>query len=647
MSTTYVDSEGSMARHSQRASASSTKRFRDSNHLVPTPGEYKLATRYKSFNLSLPIIIITPLLMMAAGVGLEVALAISGKNGGFAVPARNVLQVASTQFLLSFFPTILIYPLGLVWRELDWYIRWYQPYVVLSQGNAKAEVSLLLDYIALGPVLSLLYSLRFKHRIIFWSSLTALATYILHPLAGSIFQVQQRPQTGATTATIINTIGLIQDFDQLNAFAAAAGFAEAAVFNNLTDPPFIRNGWATAEFVFPTYSGFNGSMTVNTTGIQTTPNCENSAAQPSIVPNGTNLTISATSVEGCNVNISFNPNVSSQQYGVTNTGCGPTATLNITQQAVMFWYYHVKADNSNEARAVFCSPSIQAFDVTAAADLATGALTNVIPIDTYPAPNNVTGNPIDSQPFNAVVFEPNSNPFIQARATATNNGVPGAIFRFATQKGLQSTFDLPNGFLDLTTQVYRQHLSLVAKTVYFVGANNTASAMQTSYVPRLWINPLPGHAMALIMIFVGLLGIFVTIFNYRQRRGLIVATPPGSIASSVALTAHSGFGDLLFPYDNEETIERKLRGLRFRLDKRTGAIVADEYILDDQKDETMMSLLGSSQSHMYKAVSTTGLERSSTTVSSKYPPSSATLHEPKSPLSMGGFKSLPKTVEEE
>lgn len=56
----------------------------------------------------------------------------------------------------------------------------------------------------------------------------------------------------------------------------------------------------------------------------------------------------------------------------------------------------------------------------------------------------------------SVIFPPSNNPFIQARATATNSGVPGAIFRFASQlpNGPQSTFDLPNGFLDITRTVY-------------------------------------------------------------------------------------------------------------------------------------------------------------------------------------------------
>lgn len=101
-----------------------------------------------------------------------------------------------------------------------------------------------------------------------------------------------------------------------------------------------------------------------------------------------------------------------------------------------------------------------------------------------------------------------SDKFVQARATAINSGIPGAIFRFATQQpnGPQATFDDPNGFLDITNHVYvnnfsqspssisidrsyiqTQHLALVAKSVYYVQDNQMLPAQMTSLVPKLFI----------------------------------------------------------------------------------------------------------------------------------------------------------------
>ena len=96
----------------------------------------------------------------------------------------------------------------------------------------------------------------------------------------------------------------------------------------------------------------------------------------------------------------------------------------------------------------------------------------------------------------------------------------------------------------------------------------------------------------------GLAGLYVHLKHRRARERLWLAGHPGTIASIVALTSRSGFGELLLPYDDQPTMQHKLSGLRFYLDQRTGAILAD----DDQgehyadvsmgRDDAMMSLLG-------------------------------------------------------
>jgi hypothetical protein len=72
---------------------------------------------------------------------------------------------------------------------------------------------------------------------------------------------------------------------------------------------------------------------------------------------------------------------------------------------------------------------------------------------------------------------------------------------------------------------------------------------------------------------------------------------PGSIAAIVSLTARSGFGELLVPYDDDRSIAQKLEGLTFRIDRRTGAIVADDkWRYDMKQDDTTTSLLSASSS---------------------------------------------------
>ena len=73
------------------------------------------------------------------------------------------------------------------------------------------------------------------------------------------------------------------------------------------------------------------------------------------------------------------------------------------------------------------------------------------------------------------------------------------------------------------------------------------------------------------------------------------------------MTSRSGFGDLLLPYDDTPTISRKLRGLKFRLDPRTGAIVADDDGTGPVKlgpDDAMMTLLGQNHRRLSASGST-------------------------------------------
>lgn len=91
---------------------------------------------------------------------------------------------------------------------------------------------------------------------------------------------------------------------------------------------------------------------------------------------------------------------------------------------------------------------------------------------------------------------------------------------------------------------------------------------------------MPAHILAITLILTGIVGIFIQLISRQQRKQLLLAAPPGSIASAIALTSRSGFGVCLVPYDDELSLKEKLDGLRFRLDKRTGAILADEIETD-------------------------------------------------------------------
>ncbi|KAJ7775089.1 hypothetical protein B0H16DRAFT_1303748 [Mycena metata] len=529
------------------------------------------------------VVTVVVVTLVGLAVAIEVSLAISNKKGaGFVTPPHNVFTSVSPRFLTAFFPTLLVAGLVLIWQSSDRSYRELQPYIVLARGNATAAEGLLANYVSLSVWSTISTSLKFQHYLILLSTITTLLGSLLQPLAGSIIQAEQLPST--TNGIFIQstkTLGVASDESTLNAFLAAAGFADAAVFHSLPDPPFIHAGWSIAEFAIPSGPVLNGTLSVNTTSVQTAVNCEVPQTFNLSALGSANFSIQATTPGGCDGNVTFNPDstTSGTQYGVVAVeNCGSD---DIEFQPVMFWFFHRKADDiqTPQAAAVFCNPTISALNVMATVDLNNNSIISVTSLSPVTSSNNFTGSPQNGRAFNSLKFPPSNDTFITARATAIASGVSGSIFRFASQlRGVQQTFDDPNGFLQITEQVYTQHLSISAKSVYFVAAPSTVSASMTSLTPHLVIDALPAHALSAVLTFIGLSALFLHIVHSRQRRRFFLAASPGSIAHIISMTAHARFGEKLYPYDDDETLARKLAGLNFSLDPRTGAVVADRHL---------------------------------------------------------------------
>lgn len=556
-----------------------SQRFRDSVHNIPTPGtEVHRPKRYEPIVLNIYIVGSIALLMICLGIALEIALHISDRSNGFSVPERNAITFVSTHFLTSFVPTLLVVPLAYFWAVTDWMLRWYQPYVTLSEGKAPASRSILLDYIALNRLTTLYYSLKHRHWLINVSTLTALSVIFMQPLAGSLFQVPQVPVTTAATATSMRSIGLSPTINQLTSFLASAGYADAAVYSNLQDPPFVNGGWSAAPFTAPPGSILNGTLAVNTTAVQTHVNCINPTSFTTTNLTSSDFVLSATFSATCNASLGLNPNDGSDQFSVTPASTCAPSYQDQNFQPVIFWYYHLTDNGDALGTAVFCQPSIAIFVVTTTMDLNDGSMGDCTIVEPFEYTNNVTGNPLNGEAFNGVIFDASNNSYIIARALAINSGIPGAVYYFASQQpdGPQSVFDDPYGFVNATKKVYTQYLSIAAQTIYFLPDNTTISAQLTSDIPRLFVETLPAHLLSMLFICVGISSVIVHILHKRSRRNLWLTSPPGSIAAIVSLTSRSGFGDLLLPYDDVSRMKSNLTGLTFRLDKRTGAIVAEE-----------------------------------------------------------------------
>ncbi|KAL4065571.1 hypothetical protein V8B97DRAFT_1150902 [Scleroderma yunnanense] len=565
----------------------------------------KRPPRYEPFMINTWFVAAVAMYTIGFAVAIEVVLRISIARNGYYVTEKNIV-IAHTQFLTSFFPTLLVVPLVYFWSMAAQMLRWYQPYTTLAAGNAPASHSILLNYLTLNQLSIIFYSVKYKHYLIFISTLMALTVVILQPLAGSLFHIGQVPYTSSSTAISIRTVALSPDVAQLNAFLSAAGYIDAAVYGDLGDPPYVHGVWTAASFEAPPGLYLNGTLAVNVTGVQTHVNCVNPTSL-NLTSSGGDYTAQATFPNACFTNLVFAASNGNQQYSVMNaSNCAPQGQ-NIEFQPVVFWYYFqdTSASSAPEVAAVFCAPQVSVFATMTSMDLSNGTLGNCTIVGDYVEANNVTGSPLNGQTFNGVVFNQSSNVFIAARALAINSGVPGTIYRFASLQpgGMQSVFNDPYGWLNATSKIYTQHLAIAAQDVYLGPNNETIPAILTTNVPRLFVGSFQAHMLSVLLIVNAVTGFIVHFLHARSRRKLWLTTPPGSIASIVAMTSRSGFGKLLHPYDDEQHIRTNLTGLKFCLDPYTGEIVEEDISVHVGEG---ISLLGGEGAHLSPMFGTDG-----------------------------------------
>jgi len=302
---------------------------------------------------------------------------------------------------------------------------------------------------------------------------------------------------------------------------------------------------------------------------------------------------------GCTASQSIDSTAAASQYGVEPVpGCVPQSAGGAPPDKpfapVLFWFFNSPQNSGTPvASVVFCSPSIVAYNVVAAVDGATGLLDSVNATGRVDiSSNNVTGGGFAGKAFNGVSFDTTdfnlTDSFVRARALAVQSGIPGAIFRLASDPaqggGLNTVFANSTGFLALTEKIYTQYLSVVALSNYFVAMDAPVAARITLWPNRLWINGKSAHMLTAILILVAISGTAVHIIHRRQRKRLYLASRPGSMAHYMSLLSHPEFAALLAnkgdanlgsvaPLDSARTMRRKLEGVRFMLDEHTGGLV--------------------------------------------------------------------------
>ncbi|KAH7102428.1 hypothetical protein BKA62DRAFT_769577 [Auriculariales sp. MPI-PUGE-AT-0066] len=487
---------------------------------------------------------------IAFAVGIEVAYYFSKKQKGFNATSHP-WGLSSTQFLKSFLSSLFIFPLVYVYRKQDEFNKIIQPYIDLQQGKATAERSLLLSYVLSNPIRSIFSGLANKHNVIVVSAIGSVLAMLLQPLAGSLFTIRPTELDLPDTPILARTqLGVVPGFEDLEAFVAAAGYADAAggfqivhsvtidsiiiaAFHDLADPPFVKGIWAVTEFEIPEDKrSNNGSIQVQTIGIKSTANCEAPSYQ------------------------TFNRGTTTGNYSLqaTFSSCRTEITVNPSN------------DDFAGVQAVPDCDDNKNIEVTPKTD----------PIDQFPPANNVS-DLLAAGPLSGVTFDPwiGTNDLFRARAIAIQSQLPAAGLRLARKVlgGAEALQQNATGFQAVTERVYTQYLAIVAKSVYFQTAQAPLNGQLTQWQPRLWLDPLACHSLAGILVTIGLFMIFGHFGYSKTRTKIYLAVPPGTIASAITLTSNSRWTAMLTAADDQNSLEHKLRDMRFQLDPVTHHII--------------------------------------------------------------------------
>ena len=186
----------------------------------------------------------------------------------------------------------------------------------------------------------------------------------------------------------------------MEASIAAAGFVQAATLHNLTDPAFVQDGWAVADFKMPEFDrDVNGSVAVPTTAIRSTPGCSKADSFTLMDGQTGGARVTGTGL-GCQVAFDIPNSSLDQAAAVPLTTCAdvlPDAPF----RPIVFWMF---SPRTRQATVTFCKPTIDVFNVVAEADLGgENKVLNVTIVDQNVAANNVTGSPQNSRAFNGYV----------------------------------------------------------------------------------------------------------------------------------------------------------------------------------------------------------------------------------------------------
>ncbi|TBU61129.1 hypothetical protein BD310DRAFT_813896 [Dichomitus squalens] len=455
-----------------------------------------------------------------------IALVVLASNirEGIAVPRR--LTAGVPHYALKSVPVLISLIIQCSWSVVREEIQKMQFLVNLSrhgEAGETAKKTIDLNYAHQNLFVCTYTSRQNRDWLVFWACLLSLIILALQPFSVALFSVR------ITYVSSISQVGLNPQayWIDMNAFLGASGFATARVLYDLSYPPFVdSHGYTIEEFELPAVT--NGTVYADVSAVHYQASCLSPTDSWMVSVEGTTMAHCSATFEECQFSWDIT-DASTISFGSAtlpdNSGCQNYTNIPLQFRPVVFYF----ADGpSHSISAVLCRPGISVSEVSVAVDLASKTTTIVSRIDVR--------SPIVTQQsvYNGLFFDEDSlDVMAYVRLQAIQQQLPGAISLQAARAQNTSLADTlaHNGLADITASIYNTYLSLVAKTIYFVDAQqpvtilscpNTGVAIVRlgAWCDRLFMVPVFVSLVSVSLFALALGGIIIQLLHQDARSRL-------------------------------------------------------------------------------------------------------------------------------
>ena len=192
----------------------------------------------------------------------------SGLHGGVADADSQIF------YLWQYVPTAIFVGLSVLWAGLDYFVKQLAPWSAMSRGFARAEQTLLVDYLSPMSPITIWRSIRHKHLAVTTAVVGSLLLKLLAVLSTALFEMRQLPSAKHTAVFQITDQFSSINLDLTTEDSRPVDTAFAILGQNLTYPAGSNDQHAVQSFLPTDDTLVNATLTARVDVFSSALSCE-------------------------------------------------------------------------------------------------------------------------------------------------------------------------------------------------------------------------------------------------------------------------------------------------------------------------------------------------------------------------------------